>query len=127
MRASFYQGSRTFTTGSAPITVPQAGEALVRVERVGICGTDLHIYQGHLDHRVPRGGVIGHEAFGEVVEAPAGVGVAAGDRVVVEPLWFCGACRACRMGATYQDRKSTRLNSSHSQISYAVFCLKKKN
>src|SRR2546430_11490571 len=26
----------------------------------------------------------------------------------------------------HQDRKSTRLNSSHSQISYAVFCLKKK-
>src|SRR3990170_4605264 len=78
MRASFYQGSRTFTTGSAPRPVPQAGEALVRVERVGICGTDPHIYQGHLDHRVPRGGVIGHETFGEVVEAPAGGGVAAG-------------------------------------------------
>src|SRR2546430_11965744 len=30
-----------------------------------------------------------------------------------------------RLGAE-QDRKSTRLNSSHSQISYAVFCLKKK-
>ena len=60
MRASFYQGSRTFTTGPAPIPVPQAGEALLRVKRVGICGTDLHIYQGHLDHRVPRGGVIGH-------------------------------------------------------------------
>src|SRR5256886_12533738 len=30
-------------------------------------------------------------------------------------------------GLTSQDRKSTRLNSSHSQISYAVFCLKKKN
>src|SRR2546430_12508178 len=29
-------------------------------------------------------------------------------------------------GRTRQDRKSTRLNSSHSQISYAVFCLKKK-
>src|SRR2546430_2501067 len=29
--------------------------------------------------------------------------------------------------ASYLDRKSTRLNSSHSQISYAVFCLKKKN
>ena len=101
MRASFYQGSRTFTTGVVPTPVPQAGEVLLRVKRVGICGTDLHIYQGHLDHRVPRGGVIGHEAFGEVVEAPAGVGVAAGDRVVVEPLWFCGACRACRMGATY--------------------------
>src|SRR5438270_6433622 len=29
--------------------------------------------------------------------------------------------------AIKEDRKSTRLNSSHSQISYAVFCLKKKN
>jgi 2-desacetyl-2-hydroxyethyl bacteriochlorophyllide A dehydrogenase len=81
--------------------VPAAGEALLRVRRVGICGTDLHIYQGHLDHRVPRGGIIGHETFGEVMEAPAGSGVTAGDRVVVEPVRFCGACRACRMGATY--------------------------
>src|SRR5688572_31761851 len=32
-----------------------------------------------------------------------------------------------RSAGTLQDRKSTRLNSSHSQISYAVFCLKKKN
>src|SRR5689334_24704794 len=31
-------------------------------------------------------------------------------------------CESC----TTQDRKSTRLNSSHSSISYAVFCLKKK-
>src|SRR3712207_8715071 len=29
--------------------------------------------------------------------------------------------------ATHRDRKSTRLNSSHANISYAVFCLKKKN
>jgi threonine dehydrogenase-like Zn-dependent dehydrogenase len=44
---------------------------LLRVRRVGICGTDLHIYQGHLDHRIPRGGVIGHETLAEVVSAPA--------------------------------------------------------
>src|SRR2546430_13456912 len=31
-----------------------------------------------------------------------------------------------RQAGTIRDRKSTRLNSSHSQISYAVFCLKKK-
>src|SRR5688572_31839707 len=31
-----------------------------------------------------------------------------------------------RQGRSVEDRKSTRLNSSHSQISYAVFCLKKK-
>src|SRR2546430_10853866 len=36
-----------------------------------------------------------------------------------------GGLRHCDSGKT-RDRKSTRLNSSHSQISYAVFCLKKK-
>ncbi len=49
----------------------------------------------------PRGGIIGHETFAEVVAAPAGVGFSEGDRVVVEPLIFCGTCRACRMGASY--------------------------
>jgi len=67
---------------------------------VGICGTDLHIFQGHLDHRVPKRGIIGHETFAEVVEAPGGA-FRPGDRVVVEPVWFCGRCRACVMGATY--------------------------
>ena len=101
MRASFYEGPGRFATGSVPTPAPARGEALLRVRRVGICGTDLHIFQGHLDHRVPRGGVIGHETFAEVVEAPKDSGFAAGDRVVVEPVVFCGACRACRMGASY--------------------------
>ncbi len=69
--------------------------------RVGICGTDLHIFQGDLDQRVPKGGVIGHESFAEVVSAPAGSDVRAGDRVVVNPVVSCGTCRACRMGADY--------------------------
>ena len=101
MRAVFYQGAQTFTPGTAPIPTPAAGEALLRVLRVGICGTDLHIFQGHLDNRVPRGGIIGHETFAEVLEAPAGSAVRAGDRVVVEPVRSCGACRACRIGASY--------------------------
>ncbi len=101
MRAVFYQGARSFTPGKAAIPSAGSGEALLRVLRVGICGTDLHIFQGHLDNRVPRGGIIGHETLAEVVEAPADGGVKAGDRVLVEPLWFCGTCRACRIGATY--------------------------
>lgn len=101
MRAAFYEGPRKFTTGSAPEPTPGPGEALLRMRRVGICGTDLHIFQGHLDHRVPRGGITGHETFGEIVEAPGGSGFGPRDRVVVEPLQFCGTCRACRMGASY--------------------------
>ena len=101
MRAVFYQGARTFTPGKTAIPAAGPGEALLRVLRVGICGTDLHIFQGHLDNRVPHGGIIGHETFAEVVEAPAGSGFTAGDRVVVEPVRFCGTCRACRIGASY--------------------------
>jgi 2-desacetyl-2-hydroxyethyl bacteriochlorophyllide A dehydrogenase len=101
MRASYYHGNRTFRTGPAPMPTPRDGEALLRVRRVGICGTDLHIFQGHLDHRMPLNGTIGHETLADVVEAPAASGFRPGERVVVEPLKVCGACRACRMGAAY--------------------------
>jgi 2-desacetyl-2-hydroxyethyl bacteriochlorophyllide A dehydrogenase len=101
MRSSFYEGDRRFRIGEAPMPKPGAAEALLRVRRVGICGTDLHIFQGHLDHRIPRGGVIGHETLAEIAEAPAASGFRAGERVVVEPLRMCGDCRACRMGASY--------------------------
>jgi (R,R)-butanediol dehydrogenase / meso-butanediol dehydrogenase / diacetyl reductase len=101
MRAAYYKRDRMFETGPATMPVPMPGEALLRVRRVGICGTDLHIYQGHLDHRVPQDGIIGHETFAEIASAPAGSGFREGDRVVVEPVLFCGECKACRMGATY--------------------------
>jgi (R,R)-butanediol dehydrogenase / meso-butanediol dehydrogenase / diacetyl reductase len=101
MRSSFYEGDRRFRIGAAPMPAPAPGEALLRVRRVGICGTDLHIFQGHLDHRIPRGGVIGHETLAEIAEAPSASGFRTGERVVVEPLRMCGACRACRMGAAY--------------------------
>ena len=101
MRAAFYEGAGAFRTGTLPIPTPAADEALLRVSRVGICGTDLHIFQGDLDHRVSRGGIIGHETFAEVAEAPVGSGFQVGDRVVVEPLRVCGSCRACTMGAPF--------------------------
>src|SRR5216110_3793193 len=101
MRASFYEGPGRFATGSVATPALAPGEALLRVRRVGICGTDLHIFQGHLDHRVPKGGIIGHETFAEIAEVPHGSGLSVGDRVVVEPLRVCGTCRACTMGAPF--------------------------
>jgi len=101
MRASVYRRNRLFETAVVSMPEPKPGEALLKIRRVGICGSDLHIFQGHLDHRVPQNGTIGHEVLADVVSAPAGSGFTGGDRVVVEPVLFCGNCRACRMGATY--------------------------
>jgi len=105
MRSSFYRGPFRIDSGPAPMPSAAAGEALLKVRRVGICGSDLHIFQGHLDHRVPKNNPIGHEVLADVVSAPPDSGFADGQRVVVEPVLFCGKCRACRMGATYLCRE----------------------
>ncbi|MBN8889934.1 MAG: alcohol dehydrogenase [Rhodospirillales bacterium 70-18] len=83
---------------SATPEAPAPGEVLLRVQRAGICGSDLHILHGSNPFaRYPR--VIGHE-FAGVIEA-VGPGVtrfAAGQRVVVDPVVSCGRCYACRVG-----------------------------
>src|SRR3954468_4281565 len=101
IRASHYLGNRTFSTEPATMPVARRGEALLRVRRVGICGSDLHIFQGHLDHRVPKRGIIGHEVFAQVVTAPDGTAFAEGDRVVVEPVLYWGPGPACARAASY--------------------------
>ncbi len=78
---------------------PGPGEALVRVMRAGVCGTDLHIYEGsHPYLEYPR--VIGHELSGEVIETGPGCAIAAGQKVFVIPYLSCGSCVACRRGKT---------------------------
>ena len=78
---------------------PQQGEVLVRIRRVGVCGTDFHIFEGsHPFLHYPR--VIGHELSGEVAEAGAGSRFKPGDPVYVIPYLACGRCVACRRGKT---------------------------
>jgi len=77
----------------------QADEVLIRIRRVGICGTDMHIFQGTQPYlSYPR--VMGHELAGEVVEFPEGSPLAAGDIVYVMPYMSCGDCVACNQGKT---------------------------
>jgi 2-desacetyl-2-hydroxyethyl bacteriochlorophyllide A dehydrogenase len=79
---------------------PGPGEALVRVHRVGMCGTDLHAYRGKQPFfSYPR--VVGHELGVEVLAVgPNDAGLAVGDRCAVEPYLHCGRCSACRRGKT---------------------------
>src|SRR6202047_5079572 len=75
------------------------GQVLVRVTYSGICGTDYKIYSGAIPVRYPR--IMGHEMIGEVVEAGAGAAVRPGDRAIVDPELYCGACFHCRIGQTH--------------------------
>ncbi|MGF6722149.1 2-desacetyl-2-hydroxyethyl bacteriochlorophyllide A dehydrogenase [Paraburkholderia sp. GAS41] len=80
---------------------PEGGESdvLLRVKRVGVCGTDLHIFTGNQPYlSYPR--VMGHELSGVVEQAPANSGLMPGDPVYVMPYLSCGQCIACRRGKT---------------------------
>ncbi|MBI1369572.1 MAG: alcohol dehydrogenase catalytic domain-containing protein [Planctomycetes bacterium] len=81
-------------------SAPGKGEALVKVHRIGICGTDLSGYLGKMPFfQYPR--IPGHELGVEVVSVGTGVtNVKAGDRCSVEPYMNCGNCHACRKGSS---------------------------
>jgi len=79
---------------------PGPGEALVRIHRVGVCGSDIHAFKGNQPFfTYPR--VVGHELGVEIVAVgPNDKGLAVGDRCAVEPYLNCGRCIACRRGKT---------------------------
>src|SRR5260370_3031280 len=76
----------------------RSDEALVRVHRVGICGTDLHAYEGKQPFfQYPR--ILGHELAVEIAELGSGeTTLKVGDRCAVRPYLSCGDCVACRHG-----------------------------
>ena len=88
-------GARDIRVHHEPDPVPAAGEELVRITAVGLCGSDLHWYEdgGIGTARVTDPLVLGHEIGGVIVAGPS-----EGQRVVVEPADPCGACTLCRAG-----------------------------
>src|SRR4051795_8065889 len=76
---------------------PGAGDLVIRPEAVGICGSEVEGYLGHMGNRTPPL-VMGHEFAGEVVAAGDGAGDWVGKRVTVNPIESCGHCRLCQAG-----------------------------
>ena len=76
------------------------GEALVRINRVGVCGSDFNAFAGrHPIYTYPR--VLGHELAGEIVEISENDrGIRVGDHCAIDPYIFCGRCHACTRGRT---------------------------
>src|SRR5918998_6478714 len=92
MRALVYTGPNAIELRHEAEPAPGNDEVLVRVEAVGICGSDMHAYHGH-DGRRPAPLVLGHEAAGVTASGPT-----AGTRVAVNPLVTCGTCEFCEGG-----------------------------
>ena len=99
MKAAYYKGDKQFSIQEVDPVEPGPGEVRVRVAYCGICGTDLHVYLGHMDARVGSNRVIGHEMSGTIDAVGDDVtGLESGEPVVIRPLSSCGECPACERG-----------------------------
>jgi alcohol dehydrogenase len=105
MRALVYHGPGRRSWDEVPDPrILDATDAIVRVDSVTICGTDLHILKGDVPEVAP-GRILGHEAVGTIEQVGPGVrNRRVGDRVLVSCISACGTCRFCRDGAYGQCR-----------------------
>ena len=100
MRATTWTAPNTVKVTDVPDpTILNARDAIVRVTATAICGSDLHLYGGHIPTVMP-GDILGHEFMGEVVEVGPGAAhaLSVGDRVVVPFPIACGNCTMCERG-----------------------------
>ena len=95
MKAAFLTAPRQLEIIECPAPCPMPGEALIRISRVGLCGSDLSFFAGHRSlPQYPH--LLGHELVGTLAEATSSL--AAGSRVIVEPNYPCGLCQLCTTG-----------------------------
>ncbi len=98
MKALLLSKYRQLEMAEVPTPSAGAGEVLIRVGACGICGSDVHGYDGSSGRRIPPI-VMGHEAAGRIATVGAGVtGLAQGDRVTFDSTIYCGACGYCKRG-----------------------------
>ncbi|HEY5227017.1 MAG TPA: galactitol-1-phosphate 5-dehydrogenase [Opitutaceae bacterium] len=95
MKALVLKEYQRLTVEEIPVPVVQPDEVLVRVRACGICGSDVHGYDGSTGRRIPPV-IMGHEAAGEIAETGSGVtGWGRGDRVTFDSTIYCGRCWHC--------------------------------
>ncbi|GGG15965.1 zinc-dependent alcohol dehydrogenase family protein [Paenibacillus abyssi] len=101
MKALVFEAPKRAVVKEVPYPKPKAGEVTIKVENVGICGTDVHIYEGEFISPYPI--IPGHEFSGTIHEVGEGVtGFVPGDRVSADPTLYCGECQFCLTQRTNQ-------------------------
>jgi threonine dehydrogenase-like Zn-dependent dehydrogenase len=124
--AVFRQAGLPLAIETLPDPTPGKGEVLIRVERCGICSSDLHMTEGHGVNAAPNS-VLGHEYAGEVMAVGPGVsGLRVGERVTALPLGGCGQCEACLQGEVRWCPQSTMRAGGYAEyvLADAIGCRK---
>jgi D-arabinitol dehydrogenase (NADP+) len=97
MKAVLYDAPRSYSVAEVPVPEPAPGEVLIKVDQIGICGTDLHIHEGDFNAVFPL--IPGHELVGVVDRLGKGVErLRLGEQVTVNPNVHCGLCQYCLAG-----------------------------
>ena len=99
MKAAVLENWLDLRLKDIPVPVPGKNEALIKVIRAGVCGSDITVYKGkHMTATVPT--VLSHEILGRIESLPEGYGgpFSVGQRVLMNPIISCGTCAACRRG-----------------------------
>lgn len=100
MRVALLRQAGDVVIEDRPMLAPAAGEVLIQVAYAGVCGSDLHSFEGTHPFRHPPV-VLGHEVSGNIAALGEGVtGLALGQPVTVMPYTYCGTCAQCRLGRT---------------------------
>lgn len=100
MRALVYKGPFQMDIEEIEYPTPGSSDVIVKVRAVGMCGSDIHGFSGKTGRRIP-GMVMGHEIAGKVAELGADVqDVEKGQKVVIQPIIYCGKCVVCQEGKT---------------------------
>lgn len=97
MKALVFKGPEKIFLEEIKKPIPKENELLVKIKAVGICGSDFEGYLGKTGRRIPPM-VMGHELSGEIADAKSSNKFNHGDKVVVQPIIYCGRCNYCKKG-----------------------------
>ncbi len=113
MKVIVWEGPQQMSLGERPDPVdPGPGEVVLRPGAVGICGSEVEGYLGHMGNRHPPL-IMGHEFAGEIVAAGPGAEDWVGSRATVNPIAGCGHCRLCQAGQENICRQRTLIGIHH--------------
>ena len=124
MKAAVFYGKHDLRVMDQPVPVPGAGQVQIKVHACGICGTDVHIFEGDEGAaKSPVGTILGHEFAGEITAVGAGVTeFTVGERVCIDPNELCGHCDYCRGGICHY---CTSMNGYGTTVNggFAEYCV----